>query len=280
MRSQVASLRRLFFSATIRSNLRTTRALILVSSISLAVTAWAVVAAQAGSFQGLFFGVPSGVSGHRLAQPKAALANSLLNASAMTLDSRTMTAGRSGHTASRLPDGRVLIAGGENSSEVLNQCEIFDPSSVTFSIAGNMGSARVDHSATLLSDGRVLIAGGRDAVGAVNTIEVFDPASGAFTAGPIMGVARAGHRATLLSDRRVLIAGGDVNGSAEIFDSTAGSFSVGGATLITARSKHSAALLMDGRVLIVGGTGSNGSALSSEEIFDPATPSGGGRFFT
>jgi Kelch motif len=278
MRSEFASLRR-FFSGTIRSNLRTTRALILVSSISVAATAWAVVAAQAGSFQELFFGVASSVSGHRLAQSKAAPANPLLNASAMTLDSGTMTVERSGHTASRLPDGRVLI-GGDDSSGVLNQCEIFDPSSVTFSVAGNMRSARVDHSATLPADGRVLITGGRDAVGAVNTIEVFDPASGAFTAGPIMGVARAGHRATLLSDGRVLIAGGDVNGSAEIFDSTAGSFSVGGATLITARSKHSAALLMDGRVLIVGGTGSNGSALSSGEIFDPATPSGGGKFFT
>jgi len=150
-----------------------------------------------------------------------------------------------------------------------------------FTITGSLVVGRADHAAIKLADGRVLITGGTTATGATNTTEIFDPATGLFTVDPTMGVARAGHSARLLSDGRVLIAGGDVNGSAEIFDPWSSSFSADGATLITARSKHSAALLSDGRVLIVGGTGSNGSALSSGENFDPATrPSGGGTFFT
>src|SRR6185503_3325777 len=90
--------------------------------------------------------------------------------------SSTMLVERRGHTATRLSDGRVLIAGGENSTGTLNETELYDPSSGTFSAAANMATARADHSATLLADGRVLIAGGHHA-----STEIFDPSTGAFT---------------------------------------------------------------------------------------------------
>src|ERR1043166_2144581 len=107
------------------------------------------------------------------------------------VDSASMASERHGHTATRLADGRVLIAGGENASGVLNEVEIYDPASATFTTAANMTGARVDHSATLMSDGRVLIAGGRDGGASLATTEIFDPATGSFTSGPTMSVARA-----------------------------------------------------------------------------------------
>jgi hypothetical protein len=179
-------------------------------------------------------------------------------------ESSTMNIERGGHTATRLSDGRVLVAGGANGTGALNESEIYDPVSATFSTAGNMDTARADHSATLLADGRVLIAGGRNGGGAVASTEIFDPATGAFTSGPSMNVARAGHSATLVANDRVFVAGG---GSAEIVDVAAGTSTAAG-TMGGARSMHSAALLQDGRVLLVGGKDTSGNALASGEIFD------------
>src|SRR5437773_7702929 len=268
-----ASVYRSLFLNTIRLKGKSARTLVLLGFVAMAATAPAATISSSASLRQLMFGAAAGGSRSRVAQPKAALADPLLNASAMTLDSATMSVERRGHTATRLPDGRVLIAGGENSSGVLNQCEIFDPSAGTFSVAGNMGAARVDHSATLLSDGRVLIAGGRGALGAVNTTEIFDPATGTFTSGPAMGVARAAHSATLFADGRVLIAGGDANGSLEIFDPQTGTFSSVAANMSAPRAFHGAALLNDGRVLFVGGTAPDGSAVQSGEILDVANAS-------
>ena len=187
------------------------------------------------------------------------------------VESTSMAAERHGHTATRLADGRVLIAGGENSSGVLNQTEIYDPAAGTFSAAGNMTTARVDHSATLLADGRVLIAGGRDGGASLTTTEFFDPTSGSFTSGPTMSFARAGHSATLFANGRVLLVGGNASGSAEVLDVANGTSTAAG-NLGTARSNHSATLLQDGRVLVVGGKDAAGNELSSGEIFD--TPAG------
>src|SRR5690349_13898481 len=100
---------------------------------------------------------------------------------AAPVESMTMLVERRGHTATRLADGRVLIAGGENGSGTLNQTELYDPAAGTFSAAANMATARADHSATLLADGRVLIAGGHNGGTALATTEIFDPTSGAFT---------------------------------------------------------------------------------------------------
>src|SRR5215471_7210356 len=64
---------------------------------------------------------------------------------------------RSGHTATVLADGKILVAGGEASGSA----EIFDPISQSFSlVSGNLNTPRQYHSAVLLNNGKVLIAGG------------------------------------------------------------------------------------------------------------------------
>src|SRR6266404_250654 len=264
------SFRRSLYTKTIRLRGKPARLLVLLTLMTLAATALATTVSFSPLRQFVFGGAASG-SGRHAAHPKAAITDPLLSAATMTSVSSTMTVERRGHTATRLPDGRVLIAGGENSSGVLNSTEIFDPAAGTFSAAGNMNAARADHSAISLSDGRVLIAGGRDGVGAVNTTEIFDPTTGAFASGPAMSVARAGHSATLFADGRVLIAGGDAAGSVEIFDPAAGTFSSVAANMSAPRSFHGAALLNDGNILIVGGKAPDGSNVLTGEIFNVAT---------
>src|SRR5882724_3237929 len=252
-----------------RKNLLRLLALLCVVSVVAAVVGSS--SSAAGSLGQLLNRASIIFSGNktRTASVKAARVSAALNSAAPEPQSpsATMTTERRLHTATRLADGRVLIAGGENTNGVLNQTEIYDPAGNTFSVAANMGAARADHSATLLSDGRVLLAGGRNASGALATTEFFDPTTGTFTSGPALSVARTGHSATLFADGRILFAGGDGGGSAEILDLTLSNSSAAG-SLNTARSTHSAALLQDGRVLIVGGRDAGGNELSSGEIFD------------
>src|ERR1041384_2877295 len=73
-----------------------------------------------------------------------------------------MTAGRVQRTATLLPDGAVLFAGGHNVAELGASAEIYDPLKGAFSRTASMPFARELHTATLLNDGRVLIAGGDD----------------------------------------------------------------------------------------------------------------------
>ena len=187
----------------------------------------------------------------------------------------SMTAARSGHTATLLSNGRILIAGGGSSKSDFAWAELYDSATGTFSPTGSMTAARFGHTATLLSDGRVLIAGGGghfSYTSYTNSAELYDPASGTFSPTGTMTRARSGHTATLLSGGRVLITAGwrgSYLGSSELFDPATGTFGPTG-TMATARESHTATLLTDGRVLIAGGSVAGvGPATASAELYQP-----------
>jgi Bacterial Ig-like domain (group 2)/Galactose oxidase, central domain len=196
-------------------------------------------------------------------------------------------AGIFGHTATLLPNGKVLLAGGfvnsvwdYGGSTSSNGASLYDSATDEFSGTGDMTASRGDHTATLLASGKVLIAGGadQDPTGTgLASAELFDPNTGAFTETGSMAMGRFLHTATQLQDGRVLIVGGvlrsasDPVATAEVYDPATGIFTMTGA-MATARERHTATLLADGRVLIVGGTTSTG-ATAIVEVYDPSTGS-------
>jgi len=174
---------------------------------------------------------------------------------------------RSGHTATDLGDGKVLLVGGDN----IGTAEIYDTAHGTAYFTGSLSAARSRHTATKLPDGRVLIAGGSSSDGdALAATEIYDPATGNFSAGISLKAPRSGHTATVLADGRTVFIGGDEQGTAEIFDPQTGRGKLLEAMVDGARAGHAATLLQNGKILIVGGK--RGEAeLNTAELFDPAT---------
>ena len=180
---------------------------------------------------------------------------------------------RSGHTATLLSDGRVLIAGGmRRNQDFYRSAELYDPTSASFRFTGEMNERRVSPIAALLKSGKVLVAGGWIGHGCTDSAELYDPVTGKFTllAGK-MTAARGDARATVLANGDVLITGGadhDSPGgiaSAEIFHSVSMRFEAV-APMHFARVSHTATLLPDGKVLIVGGRGDR--VIEVAEIYD------------
>lgn len=180
----------------------------------------------------------------------------------------SMGTARTSHTATVLPDGTVLLAGGLG----LSSAEKYDPGTGKFTpTAGSMSVARLGHTATLLKTGKVLITGGQAnfAGAAYATAELFDPGTGMFTLTTNnMSIARTGHNATLLADGKVLITGGESTG-ADLFDPSTGMFTPTTGNMVTARYNDTATLLTNGKVLLAGGF--NGAGLATAELYDPTT---------
>src|SRR5512146_147571 len=88
---------------------------------------------------------------------------------------------RSGHSATLLQDGRVLVAGGmRRNQDFYRSAEIYDPVTGQFSRTGDMNVARVGQAAVLLRSGQVLIVGGWLGHGATDSAELYDPSTGKF----------------------------------------------------------------------------------------------------
>jgi N-acetylneuraminic acid mutarotase len=186
----------------------------------------------------------------------------------------SMAKPRVGHTATLLPDGKVLVVGGGDGSSVLATAEVYDPASGTWSATGSMGTPRGAHHAALLLNGQVLVVGGRnDTASMLETAEVYDPASGTWSATGSMITPRRTHTVTPLPNGQVLVAGGKEGfpislpmlETAEVYDPASGTWSATG-SMTTPRAGHTATLLPDGKVLVAGGT-----PKATSEVYDPVS---------
>jgi hypothetical protein len=162
------------------------------------------------------------------------------------------------YTSTLLPNGKVLIAGGNSAT-----AELYDPATGTFTRTGDMTAVRSLHSAVLLPNGKVLVAGGVGVV-PLASAELYDPFTGTFS--PAGDMAHAGATAAfLLANGNVLIALGPTPGNppqaAEIYDPVTGTFSSTSNQPATDSLPELGAPLADGRVLIV--------ICCTAELFDP-----------
>lgn len=192
-----------------------------------------------------------------------------------------------GSTATLLSDGAVLFTADPLYSGSYG-AEIYHPEAKVFMRTGAMIANIIGRTATLLPNGKVLVAGGADEGARYKESELYDPSAGAFTATSGMTEPRVGHAAVLLSDGTALITGGEGWGplgdmpccwflgslaSAEIYDSSAGTFTATG-NMTARREYQRVTLLNDGRVLVTGGSFYGGigvfyGSLSSAELYNP-----------
>ena len=203
----------------------------------------------------------------------------------------SMKVARYNHTATLLKNGKVLVAGGVDSSgNMLASAELFNPTTGIWSLTGSLHVARENFKATPLSNGKVLIEGGINSSGmSLVSTELYDPTAGTWSLTGNLQVGRENHSAVLLSNGRVLVAGGDSGtqsnpyvctiASAELYDPATGTWSLTG-SLHIARFDHPSILLSNGKVLVAGGDDgagytcvsfSSGSA-SQKMIKSPLSP--------
>jgi N-acetylneuraminic acid mutarotase len=192
-----------------------------------------------------------------------------------------MLEARSGHTATLLLDGTVLVAGGdvatnEHPFEALATAELYDPRTGRWTPTGSLLEVRNGHSATLLPNGTVLVAGccnGRVGGPRRGSVEVYDPRTATWAATGDLTIGAAG-TLTLLGDGTVLMAGGEGTGRAELYDPGTGTWTVTG-DMGGGRYSHTATLLADGTVLVAGGAYGAGDSFYRDSVqrYDPTTGS-------
>ena len=178
-------------------------------------------------------------------------------------------------TATVLPNGNALIAGGQTAaSDALGSSEIYSPAAGSFSLTGKLITPRSGHTATLLTNGLVLMAGGENVSGtSTQKAELYNPVTGTYSATGNMPSTRQEHAALLLSNGYVLVSGGNnvnsttttVLASCALYNPGTGTWTVA-SSMNSARVDHSLVLLHTGHALAAGGDNAN-NELSSAELY-------------
>lgn len=194
---------------------------------------------------------------------------------------------RDAQTATLLPSGQVLVAGGVSAgscgagptcSTLLASAELYDPRTGAWALTHPMHAARDRHTATLLATGQVLVTGGFGAaIKPLASAELYDPRTGTWALTGSLHQPRTVQSATLLRSGQVLVTGG-WNGKryladTEIYHPRTGIWTITG-SLHDPRdyeAEQTATLLGNGQVLVAGNTGASRSPLASAELYDPLT---------
>ncbi|HEV2250647.1 MAG TPA: kelch repeat-containing protein [Candidatus Limnocylindria bacterium] len=185
---------------------------------------------------------------------------------------------RSDHGAAPLPDGRVLVTGGNFNAHPLASSELYDPRTDRWTEAAPLPAPRVRFSMTALPDGRVLVAGGLSQIGQpLGSSAIYEPDRDRWVAGPNLAFARVQHATVTLPSGDVLFIGGQfaASNTAERYDVRRNIFTFAG-TLIRPRLVEQAVVLPDGRALITGGSlevpgRMDWVPVADAEVWDPAT---------
>ena len=192
---------------------------------------------------------------------------------------------RASHTATLLPTGLVLVAGGvSDTNAALASSELYNPTAGTWTTTGSLHVARLSAQSVLLPNGMVLTMGGcviNDCLSSTTkSAEIYNPASGTWSVTGSMRTARAEFIAVLLPSKKVLVAGGctsySANGclavttAAELYNPATGTWTSTGA-MRAARMAMTGTVLATGKALIAGGQTAASDALGSSELYNPAT---------
>lgn len=187
-----------------------------------------------------------------------------------------MKTARSDHTATPLPDGRVVIMGGNRHGMALDGVEVFNPVTEEFDSVCSLKDPRYGHTATAIDGNRILVIGGQRGHGpdgTLDTIELVDIENRTSSiVGRLLGPRKA-HTAVLLPGTRMLLVAGG-SGLAAENENSCEFYSLGwwggkvAGQLDQGRNTPTLTLLADGSVLFAGGFGVNsGAPLATTEIY-------------
>jgi hypothetical protein len=90
---------------------------------------------------------------------------------------------RGWHTASLLPNGKVLVSGGSVCSVYdngINNAELYDPVTGTWVITNSMQFSRSTHTASTLANGNVLVVGTWNGSSATRATELYNSTAGSY----------------------------------------------------------------------------------------------------
>jgi N-acetylneuraminic acid mutarotase len=188
----------------------------------------------------------------------------------------SMSTARTGHTATLLANGDVLVAGGAitTSGTLSNTAEIYDSTSGTWSATGSMNLGSSDNTAVLLPNGNVVVANG-------TYPELYDSATGTWTTISIPGgdgYFPSANLMTLLPNGGVLAI---LNSLPQLYDSSAnvwtptspipGAYYEYGPYLTNLTTLKDGTDLTAGGFIFPGGTQTNFPSVNTAFVYQPST---------
>lgn len=190
----------------------------------------------------------------------------------------SMGTSRAYHTATLLPNGKVLVAGGREEIFFLDSAELYDPATNTFGgVNGTLTTKKTEAQAAVLANGMVLLAGGHGVTLNQGSADLYDPVTNRLSTTGSLNAGRGAFALVALANGKALALGGGSpsasTDTAELYDPATGTWSYTG-NMSTARRFPNAFALPNGKALVLGG----GKTVTSVDLFDPAGNGGAGTF--